>query len=241
MLIPLIQPRKLILIGGSREETLALANDCRKLLAAHIGTGQESAIDVYSPILGETVDASVDTHAWAVRLTDSLVSGLKWQNVKGLSIASVTARLDGSLSECIDVKAEGSNKKQKLLSTDDGENLDNFNLAAIRPAEIPKLDVLPSNMASAARSVAQPLQVGDLRLADLRKIMQTSGHTAEFKGEGMLLIDGTVIVRKTGTGRIEVESVGLPMGPSSAVTSMHPGGTFFAVKNRIYEGLAVVK
>tara|TARA_R110002060_G_scaffold72705_3_gene81440 strand:- start:343 stop:624 length:282 start_codon:yes stop_codon:yes gene_type:complete len=93
-------------------------------------------------------------------------------------------------------------------------------------------------MASATRSVAQPLQVGDLRLADLRKIMLASSHTAEFKGEGTLLIDSSVIVRKTGTGRIEVESIGL-------ATSMGPGighgSTFYAVKNMIYQGLAVVK
>jgi cleavage and polyadenylation specificity factor subunit 2 len=40
------------------------------------------------------------------------------------------------------------------------------------------------------------------------------------------------VVRKTSTGRIEVESIGLPVagGPS----------TFSAVKKQIYEGLAVV-
>jgi cleavage and polyadenylation specificity factor subunit 2 len=82
--------------------------------------------------------------------------------------------------------------------------------------------------------VAQPLHVGDLRLADLRKIMQSSGHTAEFRGEGTLLIDGSVIVRKTGTGRIEVESMGVAAGGSSG------GNSFYAVRGKIYEGLAVV-
>ena len=66
--------------------------------------------------------------------------------------------------------------------------------------------------------------------------MQSSGHTAEFRGEGILLIDGSVIVRKSGTGRIEVESIGLSAGPGS----MQRGSTFFAVKTKIYEGLAVV-
>jgi cleavage and polyadenylation specificity factor subunit 2 len=62
--------------------------------------------------------------------------------------------------------------------------------------------------------------------------MQSSGHTAEFRGEGILLIDGSVIVRKTGTGRIEVESIGISAGGQ--------GNTFYAVKSKIYEGLAVV-
>ncbi|KAE9369083.1 hypothetical protein N431DRAFT_412841 [Stipitochalara longipes BDJ] len=233
MLIPLIQPRKLILVSGMKEETLLLASDCRKLLAALTGA-DDTAIDVYTPEIGITVDASVDTNAWAVRLTDALVKQLKWQNVKGLSIATVTARLETTHHDSPDVKAEGSNKKQKLLK---GEAEETPTREAIDAAEeeVPTLDILPSNMVSATRSVAQPLQVGDLRLADLRKIMQASGHTAEFRGEGTLLIDGSVIVRKSGTGRIEVESIGLTTG------LMQQGGTFYAVKNKIYEGLAVVK
>ncbi|RKF58818.1 Cleavage factor two protein 2 [Erysiphe neolycopersici] len=242
MLIPLIQPRKLILISGTKEETLALANDCRKLLSAHISSYEESTNDVYTPKIGDIIDASVDTNAWAVKLTDSLFSGLKWQNIKGLSIATVTARIEASPSESTETNLEESNKKQKLLETDNKESVNGAISTSTRPVEMPILDVLPSNMVSAARSVAQPLQVGDLRLADLRKIMQTSGYKAEFRGEGMLLIDNSVIVRKTGTGRLEIESTALATGLNlTSSPTMQQGATFFAVRNRIYEGLAVVK
>jgi cleavage and polyadenylation specificity factor subunit 2 len=85
--------------------------------------------------------------------------------------------------------------------------------------------------------MARPLHVGDLRLADLRKLMQSAGHTAEFRGEGTLLIDKSVAVRKSGTGKIEIEataqsSLGRPSGRGL--------GSFLAVKKKIYEGLAVV-
>jgi len=233
MLIPLIQPRKLILVGGIKDETLTLANDCRKLLAAQIGGSEESAIDVFTPEIGAVVDASVDTNAWSVKLTDALVRRLRWQNVKGLGIVTLTGRLEAThLDPAPDT--EGSNKKQKMLKGEAEET--STHDVAITRAEIPTLDVLPSNMASASRSIAQPLHVGDLRLADLRKIMQSSGHTAEFRGEGILLIDGSVIVRKSGTGRIEVESIGLVTGGNA----MQKGSTFYAVKSKIYEGLAVV-
>ncbi|KAF8860976.1 hypothetical protein BDZ45DRAFT_587628 [Acephala macrosclerotiorum] len=233
MLIPLIQPRKLILVGGIKDETLNLANDCRKLLAAQFGAS-DTAVDVYAPEIGTVVDASVDTNAWAVKLTDTLVKRLIWQNVKGLSIATITARLEHMSHIIPDPDAERSNKKQKLLK-DDSEEVEISNgLGLARVPEMPTLDVLPSNMISATRSVAQPLQVGDLRLADLRKIMQSSGHTAEFRGEGTLLIDGTVTVRKTATGRIEVESIDSPLAARQR-------STFYAVKSKIYEGLAVVK
>ncbi len=67
--------------------------------------------------------------------------------------------------------------------------------------------------------------------------MQSTGHTAEFKGEGTLLVDGLIAVRKNGIGKIEVESGG-PMIPRAG--AREPGGSFFSVKKKIYEGLAVV-
>jgi cleavage and polyadenylation specificity factor subunit 2 len=69
--------------------------------------------------------------------------------------------------------------------------------------------------------------------------MQSSGHTAEFRGEGTLLIDGFVAVRKSGTGKIEIEGA----AQSAMVNPMSLGrdeGSFLAVKRKIYEGLAVV-
>jgi cleavage and polyadenylation specificity factor subunit 2 len=237
MLIPLIQPRKLILVSGMKEETLALASDCRKLLAAQMGSSDESVVNVYTPEVGVTVNASVDTNAWVVKLTDSLVKRLRWQHVKGLGIVTLTGKLEAPSIEAQPNEVT-SHKKQKMTKGGAEATITQAALASAPiDAALPLLDILPSSMASAARSIAQPLHVGDLRLADLRKIMQSSGHTAEFRGEGTLLIDGSVIVRKTGTGRIEVESIGLSAGAASATQQ---GSTFYAVKSKIYEGLAIV-
>jgi cleavage and polyadenylation specificity factor subunit 2 len=240
MLIPLIQPRKLILVAGSEDETLSLAADCKKLLAAQLGTDQESAIDVFTPKVGVSIDASVDTNAWVVKLADPLVKRLKWQKVRGLGIVTVTGLLVGGQFTPINEDhaagdEEGANKRQKTITDGSAappESITSGQLITTREVPMPTLDMLPINLVSAVRSAAQPLHVGDLRLADLRRAMQSSGHTAEFRGEGTLLIDGSVVVRKTSTGRIEVESIGLPVagGPS----------TFSAVKKQIYEGLAVV-
>jgi cleavage and polyadenylation specificity factor subunit 2 len=91
-------------------------------------------------------------------------------------------------------------------------------------------------MATAVRSVAQPFHVGDLRLADLRKLMKSNGMEAEFRGEGVLVINGTVAVRKTATGQIEVD--GGAYGNTDARNN--DAATFFRVKRQIYDGLAVV-
>lgn len=233
MLIPLIQPRKLILVSGTRDETLALAADCRKLLGVHGERSKGNTVDVYTPMVGEVTDASVDTNAWIVKLTDNLVKRLRWQSVKGLSIVTITGQLQAAPLDASEVCNEDVTKALDGGEKTAQESTPHMALPTTKP---PVLDVLPSTMASATRSIAQPLHVGDLRLADLRKIMQSSGHTAEFRGEGTLLVDGTVVVRKSGSGRIELEGAGYGYGANSKPDR----STFYAVRSKIYEGLAVV-
>jgi cleavage and polyadenylation specificity factor subunit 2 len=245
MLIPLIQPRKLILVGGMKDETLTLAEDCRKLLGARSGDSTEAgAVDVFTPIVGRTVDASVDTNAWVVKLSEPLVKRLHWQKVRGLGVVHVTGRLalmsvDDNQSE----SQEGSSNKKRKTIRDESESprVEELQPASQQDSKVtPTLDVIPTSMAAATRSVAQPIHVGDLRLADLRKLLQGSGHTAEFRGEGTLLIDGLIAVRKTGTGRIEIEACGgLAIRPNH-FRGRGSEGVFHAVKKKIYEGLAVV-
>ncbi|KAF5623674.1 Cleavage factor two 2 [Fusarium tjaetaba] len=232
MLIPLIQPRKLILVGGARDETLSLAEDCRRALGGDNGnadTGSERSVDVYTPEVGVVVDASVDTNAWVVKLADPLVRKIKWQNVRGLGIVTITGQLLAThLNEAAAADEDAANKRQK---TEEASSTTLTNMAADIPSATPVLDVLPANLISAVRSAAQPLHVGDLRLADLRRAMQSAGHAAEFRGEGTLVVDGTVAVRKTSAGRVEVESVGMPTARRS---------TFYEVRKMIYDNLAVV-
>ncbi|CAL8577850.1 hypothetical protein XPA_003663 [Xanthoria parietina] len=239
MLIPLIQPRKLILVSGTVSETAVLANQCRqKLVPASSESADGAQNSVFTPSNGQMVDASVDTNAWTVKLSNALVKRLRWQNVRGLGIVTLMGHLGAMPVDDQEYADNSSKKRQKLLKEEIQEDD-----AQKPPAEAklqqtaPMLDVLPASMAAATRSVAQPLHVGDLRLADLRKILQSAGHTADFRGEGTLLIDGLVAVRKSATGRIEVEGGGLGL-PEYPVRS--PESSFYAVKRRIYEGLAVI-
>ncbi|GAB7346682.1 hypothetical protein MBLNU459_g1804t1 [Dothideomycetes sp. NU459] len=238
MLIPLIRPRKLILVAGEERETLSLADVCKALLAS----GEGVSPDVFTPVVGETVDASVDTNAWTLKLSRNLVKKLAWQNVKGLSIVAVTGRLDAiyqALSEAGAAAEENKRKKMRIIKGEDDpedQPMDTDQAKDLNLVE-PILDILSTNSTAAGQLVTQPLHVGDLRLADLRKLMQASGHSAEFRGEGTLLIDGAVVVRKSATGRIEIEGGGNTVAGSR---SQPHGGTFFAVKRKIYEGLAVI-
>ena len=240
MLIPLIEPRKLVLIGGNKFETAWLTNECKQKLRPKTGNSNGNGMnDVFSPFIGETVSASMDTNAWTVKLSEGLVKRLHWQNVRGLSIVT----LMGQLAPTIPVEQPQTvilRKKRQKLMKDEAE-LSSSDVVSIVPETTsqlaPTLDVLPPSMTAATRSVAQPLHVGDLRLADLRKILQSIGHTAEFRGEGTLLIDDLVAVRKSGTGQIEVEGGGL-RNPEFRTREYE--SSFYAVKRRIYEGLAII-
>jgi cleavage and polyadenylation specificity factor subunit 2 len=232
-LIPLINPRKLILIGGNPEETTALQTECAKLL--NTSSVSETAAEIFTPNIGETLDASVDTNAWNVKLSVPLRRTLHWQTVGGLGVVPLTGHLDMMIM--LEQPAESTAKRIK------GEDETTPSKTVAKPAgkvsqaaeETPMLGVVPTTSAlSIARIIARPLHVGDLRLSDLRKVMQASGVSAEFRGEGTLLVNGQVAVRKSAVGKIEVESViGMP---GFSVTD----DTFDKVRRRIYDSLALI-
>ena len=238
-LIPLIQPKKLIFVSGNASETQFLADDSRQKLKIEAADDSGKSVDfVFTPSNGQTIDASVDTNAWTVKLSEALVRRLHWQNVKGRSVVTLMGHLAAASLE--EGPADLSSRKKVKLLTDDKEDSKRDDVAAASekaPVLAPTLNVLPASLAAATRSVAQPLHVGDLRLADLRKILQSTGHTAEFRGEGTLLIDGLVAVRKSGTGKVEVEGGGLNL-PDLRTRTLE--GSFYEVKRKIYDGLAVI-
>jgi len=249
MLIPLIQPQKLILVGGMKKETSALAAECKKLLAAKAGVDASAAAAeadaiIFTPVNGEVVDASVDTNAWMVKLSNNLVRRLNWQHVRSLGVVALTAQLRGpeTVKEDETTDADASGKKMKLVKDEAASSAVTPTTTHVRSTDksdsVPLLDTLPASIAAGTRSVARPLHVGDLRLADLRKLMQAAGHTAEFRGEGTLLIDKSVAVRKSGTGKIEVEASA--QSSANQAAQGRGAGSFLAVKRKIYEGLAVV-
>ena len=238
-LVPLIQPKKLVLVAGNVSETNTLAEDLRqKLKTEALDDIGKTTNFVFTPSIGQTVDVSVDTNAWTVKLSEALVRRLHWQNVRGLGVVTLMGHLAAtSLDE---LPPDTSSRKKLKITNNEAEEskLSDIPSASEKaPGLAPILDVLPANMVAATRSIAQPLHVGDLRLADLRKLLQSTGHSAEFRGEGTLLVDGFVVVRKSGTGKIEVEGGGLNV-PDLRTRTLE--GSFYAVKRKIYDGLAVI-
>lgn len=234
MLVPLIKPRRLILVGGSEQETASLLTTCKQLLTATAADSSISGSDiVFAPSAGETVDASVDTNAWTIKLSQDLYRKLQWQPIRSLGIVTLNGRLE-LVQQSNDELGDHDAKRQKTDST---------NTATSAPSKsdalpMPVLSDLPVSTTGSIRTANNPIHVGDLRLAELRRIMQANGHIAEFKGEGTLLVDGLVAIRKSGVGKIEIEAGGFAVPGTSS--SRMPGTSFSNVKKKIYEGLALV-
>ncbi|KAI7122245.1 hypothetical protein KC352_g32770 [Hortaea werneckii] len=267
MIIPLIRPRKLILIAGTESETTLLADECRRLLGSidNGADGSEGGADVFAPAINEVIDASVDTNAWSLKLSRELVKRLVWQNVKGLGVVAITGQLgaepleDASLAQKED-EGHQARKKAKLLKPEEQEKQPEPNQPTDHSSDplpsTPLLDLPPSATAGnlsagsatsgtsgGAGPLTRPVHVGDLRLASLRHLLASAGHLCEFRGEGTLLVDGVVVVRKRAGGRLEVESDvrGLVAAAAAARQKKRVSpGSFFKVRDEVYKGLAVV-
>ncbi|OQN99707.1 hypothetical protein B0A48_14477 [Cryoendolithus antarcticus] len=245
MLLPLIRPRKLVLMSASTSELDSLSTECKALMTRDGSDAEKQS--VFAPRNGEAVDMSVDTNAWSLKISRKLARKLIWQNVKGLGIVA----LSGVLKTEPDV--EGADD---AMDEDDGTAKKKLKLAASLAdskmeredpdAHLPVLEPIAASAQAGvpvARDAELNLHVGDLRITDLRALLRAQGHTAEFRGEGTLLVDGCCVVRKGAQGRIEVEG-GVGSGSNAGLVRRDHGnsgmGTFWQVKKAVYGGLAVV-
>ncbi|AGO13691.1 AaceriAGL182Cp [[Ashbya] aceris (nom. inval.)] len=84
----------------------------------------------------------------------------------------------------------------------------------------------PLPNASARMQTTDSLRIGDVRLAELKRKLTAAAHVAEFKGEGTLVVDGQVIVRK--------------ISESETVVDGTPSELFYKVKSAVADMLAKV-
>lgn len=223
-LLGLIQPRKLILVAGDATETEILANEARQVFASRAGDTSKTE-DVFTPVLGQIIDASVDTNAWSVKLSRSMVRKLQWQKIGKLGVVAITGRLAAASLEPSSNQDEGTAKKKPKLDMTTTAEHDKMDMTPI-------LDVVPANLSIAVRSIAQPFHVGDMRLPELRKFLQAAGMTADL-AMGALIVNNSVVVKiNKATGTIDVDGGAYSLDKDAM--------TFYKVRRKVYEGLAVV-
>ncbi|KAF3908807.1 hypothetical protein ABW21_db0208448 [Orbilia brochopaga] len=236
MLLPLLKPKKVVLVSGTEDETSVFGDELRNMMekdrrkkrgdsGKNDEEDEDKQVEVFTPAIGEMVNVSVEADAWSVKLSDALVKMLKWQHVRGLGVVHVVGRV-------IEVD---ENRNPKLENEEDVK-MENDDATTIERKKRLVLDVLPPSAVSVR--TAKPIHVGDVRLADLRKVLLDAGHTAELTGEGRLLCDGVVSVVKEGAGRVSIEDVGGGGGLLGGSLGRKERGRFWEVRRWVYEGLA---
>ncbi|EPB87138.1 hypothetical protein HMPREF1544_06064 [Mucor circinelloides 1006PhL] len=158
-ILPQIAPRKLIIVHGSQSSTEDLATACQGM--------DHFTKEIFTPSVSEVLNVSAATNIYRVKLTDSMVSSLRFSKLDDYELARVVGRIhfpDDSTTPSLDVAVSDGPTKWE-----------------------------PS------------VFVGDVRLTEFKKILQAEGIQAEFKGEGILVCNDQVAVRKTGTGQLLVE------------------------------------
>ncbi|KAF7729866.1 cleavage and polyadenylation specificity factor subunit 2 [Apophysomyces ossiformis] len=120
-----------------------------------------------------------------------------------------------SVGEVLNVSAATNIYRVKLtdamVSSLQFSKLDDYELARVtgkihfpEDTTTPSLDVAVSDEPS---KMEPSVFVGDVKLTEFKRILQTEGISAEFKGEGVLVCNDQVAVRKTGTGQLLVEGL----------------------------------
>jgi cleavage and polyadenylation specificity factor subunit 2 len=219
-----------VLIEGNAEETNALREECEKLLQS-VGSA-EHASEIFTPFVGQVLNASADTNAWNIKLSIPLRQRLIWQTVGSLGVVPLTGQLRADILP-LESESVVENKAKRVKSVV-ADSTDLVVTDSTSKDVTPVLDIVPTISSASTRMLARPLHLGDLRLMDLRRAMQDSGFAVEYRGEGTLVINGLVAVRKSATGNVEVETV---IGvPGFSVGDQ----TFEEVRKRIYSSLAII-
>lgn len=185
MILPLIQPKKLIFLSNNNEDS--------KLADDYVEQGLEAVV-VAKP--NETLAASSEIYIFNVKVTPELENLLKWQRILGdFAVAHITGRLIIGGEDDGDIK----------MNNDEDENIEE----EMKEFEKREISIMPlqtaKELASAPR--ANPLFVGDIKLAELKKKLIAQGHKAEFRAEGILVCDDKVAVRKVSEGQIVIDGI----------------------------------
>src|ERR1700737_211155 len=109
--------------------------------------------DVIAPELDQTIDISVDTRQYEIRISEDIAKNIKWQTVRNQQIAHVI----GSITPVTAPEPNGTHQPQST--------------ALVKA--LPTLSLLSNKTASIP--LARPLHVGEVRLLELKQRLQRAG------------------------------------------------------------------
>mmetsp|Transcript_30814 Transcript_30814/g.80643 ORF Transcript_30814/g.80643 Transcript_30814/m.80643 type:complete len:792 (+) Transcript_30814:220-2595(+) len=212
-----VTPRNLIVIHGTSEATDDLVEFCATDddIAEHMS-------NVFSPAVGERVDVTSERNIFQLKLTDSLVSSLKFSEVGGYSVAWI----DGMVGMADDATSAGADAGEAAPAMDEYEEA-----AAVMEEDAPDIaiPVLTAPTRSDLTGHRSVFIARDPKLSHLKEVLSQNGIRTHFSG-GMLICEDTVAVRMVA-----------PRGqPVSVSIEGNICETYYHVRELLYEQFAIV-
>lgn len=179
----------------------------------------------------EEVEADNTIQSFDILLDEELSSQLKWQKIAGgYTIAHVIGEvktreeLDKIKKETESQEKMGTDEPKKEEQETDIKTDEHVIEEGKTKEELVLVQLDQSALLSNVR--AAQLAIGDVKLSELRKNLSDMEYKVEFKGEGTLVVDDVVAVRKVTDGDIVVDG--------------EPGELFYNVRNAVRRMLAYV-
>ncbi|KAJ7068461.1 beta-lactamase-like protein [Mycena amicta] len=212
-IVPQVNPRKMIIVHSSTDAADELIQSCANI--------RSMTKDIFAPSRGESVQIGQQTNNFSISISDELLASLKMSTFEDNEVGFVTGRVVALASSTI-------------------------------PVLEPVVDV-PASTTSGAGTTAPPhvlgtrpraelprsTMIGELKLTALKSRLASVGIPAELIGEGVLIcgpaagkmtstdaIEDSVAVRKTGSGKVELEGC--------------PSPVYYMVRKEIYRLHALV-
>ncbi|KZO94852.1 hypothetical protein CALVIDRAFT_483583 [Calocera viscosa TUFC12733] len=195
MIVPQVNPRKMILVAAETIATNELIEACGEI--------RSMTREISTPTVGEEIKIGEHTHSYSISIGEALFSTLKMSKFEDNEVAFVSGHIAFNASSAIPVLEPAASTTSEHSTS-----------VALIPAraEEPQGAI----MTAPPQILPQTTLIGDLRLTALKARLSALGITADFAGEGVLICglsqagkEGTdndvVSVRKMGGGRVEVE------------------------------------
>ncbi|ROT74637.1 probable cleavage and polyadenylation specificity factor subunit 2 [Penaeus vannamei] len=182
-IVEAMHPLRVILVRGSPTDLQAFSQNIRSMTKAK----------VFTPSLGEVVNASMESHIYQVKLAESLVSSLM---LKPAGREVEVAWVDGIVSfptESIDEAVEEGDRQ--VIASESQQD-----------REMPTLSVVPAETAP----LHNPVFINDIRLSEFKQVLSRAGISSEFNAGILWCANGTLALKKQESGSLSLE------GPMSA-------------------------
>lgn len=156
-------------------------------------------------------------------LDDDLWSGLNWRSIdEKYKVAHVLGTFDVSTK-----KSEGNSKRGL------GERSLLFTLRDARASE----SLHESSQRPPLNEDGSKMAIGNIRMPELKKNLKRLGFEAEFKGEGTLVVEETIAIRKLDT----FDGGGSAADLGDIIIDGQVGPTYYKVRNCVQSMLAFVQ